>query len=50
MKKGVINTAKSPIARYRRYLQLEKSMTENTLMAYIGDIQKFEKFLSDAQK
>ena len=50
MKKDVINKANSPIARYRRYLQLEKSMAENTLMAYIGDIQKFENFLSDAQK
>ena len=50
MKKGVINTAKSPIARYRRYLQLEKSMTENTLDAYIGDVLKLDKFLEAAQK
>ena len=50
MKKGVINTAKSPIARYRRYLQLEKSMTENTLEAYIGDVLKLDKFLEAAQK
>ena len=50
MKKGVINTANSPIARYRRYLQLEKSMTENTLDAYIGDVLKLEKFMDAAQK
>ena len=50
MKKGEINTAKSPIARYRRYLQLEKSMTENTLDAYIGDVLKLDKFLEAAQK
>ena len=50
MKKGVINTAKSPIARYRRFLQLEKSMTENTLEAYIGDVLKLDKFLEAAQK
>ena len=50
MKKGVINTAKSPIARYRRYLQLEKSMTENTLEAYIGDVLKLDKFLEAVQK
>ena len=49
MKKG-INRANSPVARYRRYLQLEKSMTENTLDAYVGDVVKLEKFLSLAQK
>ncbi len=40
----------SPIARYRRYLQLEKSMTENTLLAYVGDVYKLEHFLSDVHK
>ena len=50
MKKGVINNVKSPIARYRRYLQLEKSMAENTLDAYISDVCKLEAFLSVAQK
>jgi integrase/recombinase XerD len=50
MKKGAINRAKTPVARYRRYLQLEKSMTENTLGAYVGDVVKLEKFLSDSQK
>ena len=50
MKKSTINKANSTIARYRRYLQLEKSMTENTLEAYIGDVLKLEKFLAAAQK
>ncbi len=50
MKKSVTNRANSPVARYRRYLQLEKSMTENTLDAYVGDVVKLEKFLASAQK
>lgn len=50
MEKVIINKTNSPIERYRRYLLLEKSMTENTLMAYVGDILKLEKFLSDVGK
>ena len=50
MKQSVINRVNSPIARYRRYLQLEKSMTENTLDAYVGDVVKLDAFLSVAQK
>ncbi len=50
MEKGIINKTNSPIARYRRYLQLEKSMSANTLDAYISDVCKFEKFLAALQK
>lgn len=40
----------SPLARYRIYLQLEKSLSHNTLDAYMSDVQKFETFLKDAGK
>ena len=50
MEKGIINKTNSPIARYRRYLQLEKSMSANTLDAYISDVCKLEKFLAELQK
>ena len=50
MKKGIINKTNSPIARYKRYLQLEKSMADNTLDAYIGDVVKLDNFLADIQK
>lgn len=50
MEKGIINKTNSPIARYRRYLQLEKSMSANTIDAYISDVCKLETFLSDVQK
>ncbi len=45
MKKDAINKTNSPVARYRRYLLLEKSMAENTLEAYISDVCKLEHFL-----
>ena len=35
----------SSIVRYRRYLQLEKSMAVNTIDAYMSDVVKLEKFL-----
>ena len=50
MEKSIINKTNSPIARYRRYLQLEKSMSVNTVDAYISDVCKLEAFLSDVQK
>ena len=50
MEKSIINKTNSPIARYRRYLQLEKSMSANTIDAYISDVCKLEAFLSDVQK
>lgn len=40
----------SPLARYRIYLRLEKSLSPKTLEAYIGDIQKFEAFLQEGGK
>ena len=50
MKKDIINKTNSLVARYRRYLLLEKSMTENTLDAYISDVLKLENFLDEEQK
>ena len=41
---------KSPIARYRRYLQLEKSMSANTIDAYLSDVVKLENFLEETGK
>lgn len=40
----------SPLARYRIYLRLEKSLSPLTLEAYMSDVQKFETFLKDADK
>lgn len=40
----------SPLARYRIYLQLEKSLSSKTLEAYLGDIQKFGTYLQDGGK
>ncbi|MBQ5664137.1 MAG: site-specific tyrosine recombinase XerD [Bacteroidaceae bacterium] len=50
MEKCIINKTNSTIARYRRYLQLEKSMSANTLDAYISDVRKFDNFLEPLQK
>lgn len=41
---------KKPIERYRMYLQLEKSLSANTLDAYMGDVAKLEKYLREEQK
>ena len=38
---------KSSIARYRIYLQLEKSLQPNTVEAYISDITKFADFIGN---
>ena len=38
---------RSPVGRYRIYLQLEKSLSENTLEAYLSDVCKLENFLQD---
>lgn len=35
----------SPLNRYKIYIRLEKSLSENTLDAYISDVVKFETFL-----
>ena len=35
---------KSPVARYRIYLQLEKSLQPNTLNAYLSDVDKLAQF------
>lgn len=40
----------SPVARFRIYLRLEKSLSLNTLEAYISDVKKFEDFLADSKK
>ena len=39
--------AKSPLMRYRIYLQLEKSLQPNTVEAYIGDVNKLLAFTGD---
>lgn len=41
---GAVNT---PVVRYRIYLQLEKSLSENTIEAYLSDVKKLELFLRD---
>lgn len=38
---------KSPLERYRVFLQLEKSLSENTVDAYIGDVTKLMSFVSE---
>lgn len=40
----------SPLARYRIYLQLEKSLSRNTLDAYMSDVNKFRDFLRESDK
>ena len=40
----------SPLARYRIYLQLEKSLSPNTLDAYMSDVNKFRDFLRESDK
>ncbi|MBR1947053.1 MAG: site-specific tyrosine recombinase XerD [Bacteroidaceae bacterium] len=40
----------SPLARYRIYLQLEKSLSRNTLDAYMSDVDKFRDFLREGDK
>lgn len=40
----------SPLARYRIYLQLEKSLSPNTLDAYMSDVNKFRDFLREGGK
>ena len=45
---GGIRGDKSPQGRYRIHLQLEKSLSENTLEAYLSDVHKLELFLSES--
>lgn len=45
--KGLNN---SPLVRYRIYLQLEKSLSPNTLDAYMSDVNKFRDFLREGDK
>ncbi|MBO7240260.1 MAG: site-specific tyrosine recombinase XerD [Bacteroidaceae bacterium] len=42
--------AKSPLMRYRIYLQLEKSLQVNTVEAYIGDVNKLLLFFDDVDR
>lgn len=49
-KKNIDIRGKSPVARYKQYLQLEKSFSPNTLEAYLNDVRKLELFFSDEQK
>ena len=39
------------IEEYVNYLAVEKGLSENTLMSYVNDLQKYEKFtISDVKK
>lgn len=40
----------SPVALYRVYLRLEKSLSSKTIEAYVSDVEKFCKYLGDAGK
>ena len=40
----------SPVARYRIYLRLEKSLSPKTVEAYLGDVLHFLRFLKDEKK
>ena len=42
--------AKSPLMRYRIYLQLEKSLQPNSVEAYIGDVNKLAAFFGDTDR
>lgn len=48
--KGSGGLNNSPLARYRIYLQLEKSLSPNTLDAYMSDVDKFRDFLREGDK
>ena len=43
-------TSSNLIRKYQRYLKLEKGYSPNTLDAYIRDVDKLLKFLSDEEK
>lgn len=43
-------TSSNLIRKYQRYLKLEKGYSPNTLNAYIRDVDKLLKFLSDEEK
>lgn len=49
-KNGSRGQRNSPLARYRIYLQLEKSLSSRTLEAYMSDVNKFSEYLEDAHK
>lgn len=51
VKNGVVKRRNnSPLALYRTYLRLEKSLARNTVEAYMSDVNKFSQFLGDAGK
>ncbi|MCF0202339.1 MAG: tyrosine recombinase XerD [Bacteroidaceae bacterium] len=43
-----VKTNSSQVARYRRYLRLERNFTENTVEAYLRDVEKYLSYLSSA--
>ncbi len=45
--KGSVMRGQSPLERYRIFLQLEKSLSQNTVEAYISDVTKLIKFLEE---
>lgn len=42
--------AKTPQARYRIYLQLEKSLRPNSIEAYMSDVEKFSAFIGGQER
>ena len=49
MAKVTARNAKTPMMRYRIYLQLEKSLRPNTVEAYMSDVEKFALFLEGGE-
>ena len=49
MAKVTAQNAKTPMMRYRIYLQLEKSLRPNTVEAYMSDVEKFALFLEGSE-
>ena len=49
MAKVTAQNAKTPMMRYRIYLQLEKSLRPNTVEAYMSDVEKFALFLEGGE-
>ena len=50
MAKVTVQNTKTPMMRYRIYLQLEKSLQPNTIEAYMGDVNKLLLFFGDADR
>ena len=49
MAKVTVQNTKTPMMRYRIYLQLEKSLRPNTVEAYMSDVEKLALFLEGGE-